>query len=107
MVLEVVGVYGGDVVWGTSGSGVFLFIGGQITPDVRVLSFHRLLLSCILWNSVLIPLYVVVNSFTYTTTRSTRNENRLKSTKFVTLVCDFGILPPRFFPFLPENSKRM
>jgi hypothetical protein len=39
VVLEVVGVYGGDVVWGTSGSGVFLFIGGQITPDVSVLNF--------------------------------------------------------------------
>jgi hypothetical protein len=100
VVLEVVGVYGGDVVWGTSGSGVFLFIGGQITPDVRVLILH---LRC----SMLIPLYIVVNSFTYTTTRSIRNENRLKSTKFATLVCGFGILPPRFFPFLPENSKRM
>ena len=78
----------------------FLFIGGQITPDVRVLILH---LRC----SMLIPQYIVVNSFTYTTTESIKNENRLKSTKFATFVCGFGILPPRFFPFLPENSKRM
>lgn len=78
----------------------FLSLWGQIASDVSVLILH---LRC----SMLIPLYIVVNSFTYTTTRSIRNENRLKSTKFATLVCGFGILPPRFFPFLPENSKRM
>ena len=89
MVLEVIGVYGGDVVWGTSGSGVFLFIGGQITPDVRVLILH---LRC----SMLIPLYIVVNSFTYTTTRSIKNENRLKSTKFVTFFYN-SLYHPRDF----------
>lgn len=80
---------------GHVGKWCFLFVGRQITSDVCVLILH---LRCIM----LTLLYVVVNSFTYTTTRSIRNENRLKSTKFVTLVCDFGILPPRFLIQMPK-----
>jgi|LSQX01.1.fsa_nt_gb hypothetical protein len=79
----------GDVVWARREVAFFLFIGGQITSDVSVLILH---LRCIM----LTPLYIVVNSFTYTTTRSIRNENRLKSTKFVTFFYSY-LYHPRDF----------